>query len=264
MARAHRYYIPGHIWHLTHRCHKKEFLLKFSKDRKRWLELLFEAKKRYGLIVLNYMVTSNHVHLIVFDDSGKDVIPRSVQLIAGRTGQEYNRRKQRKGAFWEDRYHATAVENNQHLIQCMIYIDLNMVRAGAVDHPSDWPWSGYNEIQKPKKRYSIIDYNHLMLQLNYKNYSDLTKAYRKWIEVTLKEKVGTRDSRWSQSIATGSRQFVEKIKRELGSIARGRQVADTSGEYHELKETQALYGNGTHWSEQGNTVNWNVLPETLV
>ena len=35
MARAKRHYIPGQIWHITHRCHKREFLLKFAKDRKR-------------------------------------------------------------------------------------------------------------------------------------------------------------------------------------------------------------------------------------
>jgi REP element-mobilizing transposase RayT len=84
----------------TGRCHKREFLLKFAKDRNRWLELLLEAKKRFGLIILNYTVTSNHIHLLVFDGAGKDVIPRAMQLIAGRTGQEYNRRKSRKvGCF---------------------------------------------------------------------------------------------------------------------------------------------------------------------
>lgn len=36
------------------------------------------------------MVTSNHVHLLVIDDGDRDVIPKSIQLIAGRTGQEYN------------------------------------------------------------------------------------------------------------------------------------------------------------------------------
>ena len=30
MARAHRHFIPGLVWHLTHRCHKREFLLKFE------------------------------------------------------------------------------------------------------------------------------------------------------------------------------------------------------------------------------------------
>ena len=35
LARAYSHYIPGHVWHLTHRCHKREFLLKFAKDRLR-------------------------------------------------------------------------------------------------------------------------------------------------------------------------------------------------------------------------------------
>ena len=36
------------------------------------------------------MVTSNHVHLLVVDDGDRNVIPRSMQLVAGRPGQEYN------------------------------------------------------------------------------------------------------------------------------------------------------------------------------
>jgi putative transposase len=96
MARAKRHYLPGYIWHITHRCHKREFLLKFRKDRYRWLKWLYQARKRYGLTVLNYMVTSNHIHLLVAGDGDRDVIPKSMQLIAGRTGQEYNQRKKRK------------------------------------------------------------------------------------------------------------------------------------------------------------------------
>ena len=33
MPRAHRHYIPGYVWHITHRCHKQEFLLRFEKVR---------------------------------------------------------------------------------------------------------------------------------------------------------------------------------------------------------------------------------------
>ncbi len=65
MPRANRHYIPGYVWHITHRCHKKEFLLKFGRDRRRWLWWLFEAKKRFGFSVLNYSITSNHIHLLV-------------------------------------------------------------------------------------------------------------------------------------------------------------------------------------------------------
>jgi putative transposase len=46
-------------------------------------------------------VTSNHINLLAYDN-GRQAISKSMQLIAGRTAQEYNNRKQRKGAFWQD------------------------------------------------------------------------------------------------------------------------------------------------------------------
>src|SRR5690348_11301277 len=48
MPRANRYFLPGHIWHITHCCHQKKFLLKFARDRQCYLRWVFEAKKRFG------------------------------------------------------------------------------------------------------------------------------------------------------------------------------------------------------------------------
>jgi len=240
MARAKRHYLPGHVWHLTHRCHKKEFLLKFGRDRRRWLQWSFEAKKRYGLCILNYMVTSNHIHLLVADGGGREVIPKSLQLIAGRTSQEYNQRKNRNGAFWEDRYHATAVSSDRHLVQCLVYIDLNMVRAGVVNHPSEWSFGGYNEIQKPRERYALIDYKRLMDLLHISTIDDLRNSHKKWVEEILKTKNYVRESKWSQSIAVGSKNFVENIKLKLGIRAKGRKVGKSEESYH-LREAQAPY-----------------------
>ncbi|MBZ5555222.1 MAG: hypothetical protein LAO21_21125 [Acidobacteriia bacterium] len=42
MARAHRHYLPGQIWHLTHRCHERRLLLQFIHDRQAWIGWLFE------------------------------------------------------------------------------------------------------------------------------------------------------------------------------------------------------------------------------
>ena len=75
-----------------------------------------------------------------------------MQLIAGRTAQQFNQRKKREGAYWQDRYHATVIQTGDHLIRCLVYIDLNMVRAGVVSHPSHWQASGYIEIQAPPMR----------------------------------------------------------------------------------------------------------------
>lgn len=240
MPRANRHYLPGYIWHITHRCHKKEFLLKFAKDKQRWLHWLFEAKKRFGLCILNYTLTSNHIHLLVLD-SKKDVIPRSIQLIAGRTGQEYNQRKGRKGAYWEDRYHATAVETGKHLIRCLVYIDLNMVRAGAVQHPSEWHFGGYNEIHNPKQRYTLINKQKLMDMLEILDHELMCRSHKKWVEEILKSGSVTREPKWTESIAIGSKEFVQETQAKLGIKARGRNVV-ANNETYELKESKIPYG----------------------
>ncbi len=239
MPRANRYFEPGHVYHITHRCHKREFLLKFLRDRQRWLSLLFKAKKLFGLIVLDYAVTSNHIHLLV-KDNGEDVIPKSMQLIAGQTGQEYNKRKNRKGAFWEDRYHATAIETDQHLAQCIVYIDLNMIRAGVVTHPGDWVTNGYNEIQNPKQRYSIIDFDSLMSLFNFTELIEFQKLHREWVIESIPKIISVRDSMWSESIAVGSKPFVDKILINLKQEIKKRKAVEKDGS-HFIREPAIAY-----------------------
>ena len=168
---------------------------------------MFEAKKRFGLCVLNYTLTSNHIHVLVYDHQ-EDVIPRSMQLIAGRTGREYNTRKNRKGAFWEDRYHATAIKTDAHFSKCLVYIDLNMVRAGVVRHPSEWEFGGYAEIQAPKQRYAIIDRGALRNLLGLEEDAQLTALHKRWVEDVLVNETHKRDAKWTESIAVGDKGFV--------------------------------------------------------
>ena len=228
MARANRHYIPGQVWHITHRCHKKEFLLKFARDRRRWYHWLFEAKKRFGLRVLNYVVTSNHIHLLVID-SEPETIAKSLQLIAGRTGQEFNYRKERKGAFWDDRYHATAVEMNDYLIRCLVYIDLNMVRSGVVSHPAEWELSGYNEIQYPPDRYGVIDRQGLQQLCGFSDHAEFTAQHRKWIQETITEGRIQRENCWTESLAVGSLKFIEETKTKLGFSSKEGRIEEPDG-----------------------------------
>jgi len=240
MPRANRHFLPGHIWHITHRCHKQEFLLRFAKDRTCWLHWLFQARQRFGLSVLNYMVTSNHVHLLAMDRE-KNVIPRSMQLVASRTAQTYNLRKSRTGAFWEDRYHATAVESDDHLFRCLVYIDLNMVRAGVVRHPRQWPHCGYHEIQHPANRYRIVDCVTLLEVCGLQSLAELRSMHANWISAELKKDASRqRDPKWTESIAVGQREFVENIRHRLGHRAKGRKSIGLEQGY-QLKEAEASY-----------------------
>ena len=227
MPRANRFYLPGVVWHITQRCHDRKFLLKFERDRLRWKHYLFQAKKRYGLLVLNYIATSNHVHLLV-QDKGRGEIARSMQLISGRTAQEYNRRKSRSGAFWEDRYFATAVSTDHHLIQCLVYIDLNMLRAGVVDHPAKWKVSGYREIQSPPQRYRIIDRHALRSLTNISSEQTFRSVYKSWVDSRMHERPGEREGVWTESIAIGSEDYVERVKSLMGVRAYHRSISEHS------------------------------------
>lgn len=240
MPRANRYFLPNHVWHITHRCHKKEFLLKFARDRTAWVKWLFEARKRYGLEVLNYTVTSNHIHLLVYSSQDRESIPRALQLVEGRVGQAYNRRKNRKGAFWEDRYHATAVDTGEHLVRCLIYLDLNMVRAGVVGHPREWRHGGWHEIIDPPRRYQIIARDRLK-QLLDADEKTLTNSYEHWVEDYIQEGM-KREEVWTKAVAAGSAEFVEEIKAGLGIKARHRCITDkASGGSYALEEPSAAY-----------------------
>jgi putative transposase len=215
MPRANRHFLPGFSWHITQRCHKREFLLKFLRDRKRWLYWLYQAKKRYGICVLEYNLTHNHIHLLALNKKKKNIISQSMNLVSSRTAQEYNLRKGRNGAFWGDRYHATAIETDSHLIQCMIYIALNMVRANVVRHPAEWPFCGYHEIQSSRQRYSIIDFNKLIELLGLKNKDELRETYRKWVNNAIESKNLSRESKWTENVAVGNKDFVENFKSRL-------------------------------------------------
>jgi putative transposase len=164
-----------------------------------------------------------------------------MQLIAGRTAQEYNQRKGKQGAFWEDRYHATTVQADEHLHRCMVYIDLNMVRAGVVNHPEKWQESGFAEIQKPPKRYGVIDLQSVSELSGFADLRDFQTAHRQWVEQGLENGLSSRDDRWSESIAVGSLSFVDTVKSDLGMKASHRDVIEANGSYA-LREPAETYG----------------------
>ena len=263
MARAKRHYIPGEIWHITHRCHKRDFLLKLIQDRQKWLQWLFEAKKRYGLIILNYTVTSNHIHLLVVDEGERGVIADSIKLVAGRTAQEYNNRKKRKGAFWEDRYHATAIESQEHLLRCLVYIDLNMVRAGVVSHPSEWTFGGYNEIQEPRRKCVLINYQRLAQLAGFSTYDAFQKVHKDLVSESLANDDNSRHTKWTESIAVGSKNFIETIKEQLGLRAGGRKILETDEGFQLREDVEGYIANSD--AKNGdiaheNACFWNINP----
>jgi len=94
----------------------------------------------------------------------------------------------------------------------MVYIDLNMVRAGVVNHPSQWPFCGYYELMENRERYRLIDIKTLTELLGIDNLAAFKKSYSDWIESTLTSTRINRDSQWTESVAVGTEAFTKRLK----------------------------------------------------
>lgn len=210
MPRGNRYFLPGRTYHLNHRCHDRQFLLRFACDRDAYRLALWEVLQSTPVWLLAYCITSNHVHLLARSDDELG-IQTMMQRAEGRFAQYYNRRKQRSGAFWEGRYHSTLIEGPTHLERCITYIELNMVRAGVVSHPKHWPWCSYPEWMGHRRRYRLIDLDRSLLLMR----APSLEEYRKHSEHRIQEAIArgrlSREPHWTGGVAVGEKEFVDEI-----------------------------------------------------
>ena len=72
--------------------------------------------------------------------------------------------------------------------------------------------------------------------------SRLAVVHAEWVEAVWRAGAQRRQPEWTESLAVGRREFVERIEDELGERARYRQVEAISDEVHVLREVNPPYG----------------------
>jgi putative transposase len=238
MPRANRYFVTGHVYHLTHRCHNRQFLLRFARERDHYQKKLREGVAFFKISLLDFCVTSNHNHLLVSAEDPEQ-ISRFMQKVQGEHAQAFNRRKKRTGAFWSDRFHSTMVEPGRHLEECLIYIGLNMFRCGVVGHPREWRWCGYHELMGLRQRYRILDRERLLFLLRAADAGEFRANYAALLEERIAQGRMEREPKWTESIAVGSEGFVREIEARI----RGRQElrVQREGDQWVLRECAEAY-----------------------
>jgi putative transposase len=103
---------------------------------------LVDAAKTRDCDLHAYVLMTNHVHLLATGQS-HGAISQWMQD----TGRAYvrflNGRRGRTGGLFEGRFRGSLVESGRYFLACMRYIELNPVRAGMVERPSDYRWSSH-------------------------------------------------------------------------------------------------------------------------
>ena len=85
---------------------------------------------------------TNHVHLLLTPSccAGAGLLMKG---LGQRYVQYVNRTYQRTGTLWEGRFRSCLVQQENYVLACYRYIEMNPVRAGMVIHPGDYRWTSY-------------------------------------------------------------------------------------------------------------------------
>ncbi|RQO83843.1 transposase [Acidovorax sp. FJL06] len=142
MARLPRLTLSGHLHHVIQRGNNRQPIFQDGEDFDTMLGLLADNALQHGVAVHAYVLMDNHFHLLVTPSSA-DALPQMMQAVGRRYVQYFNRRHVRTGTLWEGRYRSTVLQAERYLLPCMVYLDLNPVRAGLVANAADYPWSSH-------------------------------------------------------------------------------------------------------------------------
>jgi putative transposase len=142
MARLPRLTVPGYPHHIIQRGNNRQAIFDDSADYEALLAMLDENAREFGVAIHAYVLMSNHFHLLATPETTEG-IPRMMQAVGRRYVRRFNQKHARTGTLWEGRYKSTIIQAERYLLACMVYIDLNPVRAGLVAEPATYPWSSH-------------------------------------------------------------------------------------------------------------------------
>ncbi len=143
MARLPRLCLPGRPQHIIQRGNNRQVCFGSEEDFAAYAHWLAEYSDKFRVAVHAWVFMTNHVHLLLTPETG-DGVSRLMQALGRHYVRYFNHSYQRTGTLWEGRFKACVVDEENYLLICQRYIELNPVRAGMVDAPADYRWSSFH------------------------------------------------------------------------------------------------------------------------
>ena len=147
MPRQARLDVPGALHHIIVRGINKSPIFADDQDKTRFLERLGHNVSEGKAAVYAWTLMSNHVHILF--RSGKDGISAVMRKLLTWYAQYHNRRQNRTGHLFENRYKSILCEEENYLLALVRYIHLNPVRANIIqtmEQLDTYPWNGHGVI----------------------------------------------------------------------------------------------------------------------
>lgn len=142
MARLSRVCSIGMPQHVIQRGNNRQVCFADEQDFAAYAGWLKGYSKKYQVDIHAWVLMTNHVHLLC-TPRGQNAVSHMMQSLGRHYVRYFNFSYKRTGTLWEGRFKSCLVQEETYLIQLYRYIELNPVRAGMVEQPSDYVWSSY-------------------------------------------------------------------------------------------------------------------------
>jgi len=221
MPRRSRITLPDVPLHLIQRGNNRQAFFYADEDYQAYLGWLEEYALKTECAIHAYVLMTNHVHLLLTPKTASGA-GELMKRLGQRYVQYFNRSYRRSGTLWEGRFRSCLTQEEDYLLGCYRYIELNPVRANMVEHPAEYPWSSYR-VNAQGEASSLISKHELYNALGL-DAEERRIAYRELFRYQLEPGiVDGISSATNGNYALGSSLFQEQIAAELGRrVTRGK------------------------------------------
>lgn len=215
MSREKRILFANFPHHIIQRGHNRQTVFAVDSDYRFYLDNLSELKTEFGCKVYAYCLMPNHVHIVIDPGDKTDNLSRLMKHVAARQTRYVNKKAKRSGTLWEGRYRSSPIMEDEYLIACCRYVELNPVRAGIAEDPTRYRWSSCRARAGLQKT-SWLDYDPYYLNLG-QTPEKRGQRYRRWLLSTIAdEEMRLIREAAQRGKLTASRHMEQEISRQLG------------------------------------------------
>ena len=180
MSRIPRNYIKTSFFHVITQGINKSYIFERAEDIKYYIKIMYQLTKEQKIKIIGYCIMSNHAHMLIETEEINE-LSKYMQRLNTKYGKYYNKKYNRVGYVFRDRYRAQGIYTEKYLYNCLRYIYNNPVKAGICKNAEDYPYSNYKKIDGELDE----DYTFIDIEDDDKNIGEIIKKFLKENEMEL-------------------------------------------------------------------------------
>lgn len=152
MPRTPRSYLKTPYFHIITQGINKSYIFEKAEDIKYYIKIMHNLANEQDVQIIAYCIMNNHAHMLIKSEKAEE-LGKYMQRLNTKYAMYYNKKYQRVGYVFKDRYKSEGIYDERYFYNCIKYIYDNPVKAGICDDASKYPYSNYHKINVVENEY---------------------------------------------------------------------------------------------------------------